>query len=495
MFEFEDDLEERPLPPLCAKLNCGALQFNLNSAVIKPAGLQVVAAALAHAREHPDRKLLVLSHTDQSGSATDNEKLSQQRARSVLCLLLGAGANQPANRDAWVDNVKERNAGLTDVHELLAWAKGNGVHCDPGPKAPATFTPAFGEEVAKFKKGAHGILEIAGDPDPATADFDPQVWRLAFELFLRALQRELAVSPSDYAKLCEGLAWAAEARSIGCGQKHPLENTGGVSQKNRRTEFFFFPPESEPPAAGALAKLYDKKSFRFEELPCPEKDVEITLTTPAEADVVVVFDVSGSMGATDNDSQGRSRWVRLKPAVLALIDQLGESHASGTPRHVNAIAFGADRNVHRMQVVAWKPAQPYGSGGRKLPLVDATAANVAALKTWVEGFRPAESTPAKEALELAFCAVGAGNKVPPKLAVVFVSDGLPNQVAANDPGAVNALVSQISSWRRGAARPEGAAQGNRLGWRIDTYGFAFGTGGFRFMAGLARNNGGQFVPI
>ncbi len=492
MFEFEDALPERPLPPLCSKLNCGALQFNLNSAAIKPAGLQVVAAVLAHAREHADRKLLVLSHTDQSGSSGDNEKLSQQRARSVLCLLFGAGPNMPANRDAWVENIKERNAGLADVHELLAWAKGNGIACEPGATAPRTFTDAFGEEVLRFKRGACGVLELTLELAPVTAAFDPETWRLAFELYLRALQRELGLSPVDYNKLAQGLAWALTERSLGCGQKHPLENTGGVSQKNRRTEFYFFPPESEPPAAGALAKLFDKKSYRVEDLPCPEKDVEITLTTPSEADVVLVFDVSGSMGATDNDSQGRTRWVRLRPAALALIDQLGQAHAGGSVRRMAAVAFGADPEKFKWQVVPWQPTKSV-TGGRGLPLVQATAANVAALKAWIDGFSPKGGTPTRDALELAFCAVDEANKVPAKLTIVLVSDGQPNQVKT--PADVVTLTDEITDWRKGRVKPQGMPQGSRLGWRIDTYGFAFGTGGFRFMARLAQNNGGQFVPI
>src|SRR5689334_1612103 len=105
--------------------------FHFNSAVMLPeaprpaepdtlpprqpfTGLDAIAAALAHAVLHPERKLLVTGHADTVGSDSDNLALSNLRSRNVLALLAG-------DKPDWVKTADSKHK-TEDHQQILKWA-------------------------------------------------------------------------------------------------------------------------------------------------------------------------------------------------------------------------------------------------------------------------------------------------------------------------------------------------------------------------------------
>lgn len=88
-------------------------------------GLGVIYAALYHAKGHSAQGLFVTGHTDPSGSATYNQKLSEERAKNVSLLLRG-------KRDDW-SKLSAQDDAVDDVQAVLTWQHDRaGWDCDPG---------------------------------------------------------------------------------------------------------------------------------------------------------------------------------------------------------------------------------------------------------------------------------------------------------------------------------------------------------------------------
>ena len=88
-------------------------------------GLGVVYAALYHAKRHAAQGLFVTGHTDPSGAADHNQKLSEDRAANVSLLLRG-------KRDDW-RKLSAKDDAVDDVQAVLTWqADRAGWDCDPG---------------------------------------------------------------------------------------------------------------------------------------------------------------------------------------------------------------------------------------------------------------------------------------------------------------------------------------------------------------------------
>ncbi|MCP4352342.1 MAG: OmpA family protein, partial [Desulfobacterales bacterium] len=87
--------------------------------------LRFLKAILIHAKDNPEKKILIAGHTDRSGSDDYNFLLSQKRAESIVALLVD-------DRDSWITLVNESHAD-EDIQHLMKWIAGfKGWSCDPG---------------------------------------------------------------------------------------------------------------------------------------------------------------------------------------------------------------------------------------------------------------------------------------------------------------------------------------------------------------------------
>ncbi|GAB5533916.1 MAG: hypothetical protein Rubg2KO_01650 [Rubricoccaceae bacterium] len=72
-------------------LTLGGVEFETASATLRPASTQTLEGVAAMLQQHSEVRLRVEGHTDNTGSASGNERLSQQRAESVRDFLVSRG--------------------------------------------------------------------------------------------------------------------------------------------------------------------------------------------------------------------------------------------------------------------------------------------------------------------------------------------------------------------------------------------------------------------
>jgi len=72
-------------------LTLGGVEFETASSNLRPASTQTLDGVAQMLQQHPDVRLRVEGHTDNTGSASGNERLSQQRAESVRAFLVSRG--------------------------------------------------------------------------------------------------------------------------------------------------------------------------------------------------------------------------------------------------------------------------------------------------------------------------------------------------------------------------------------------------------------------
>jgi OOP family OmpA-OmpF porin len=74
-------------------LTLGDVFFDFNKATLKPRALQNLDSLVQFLKENPQRNIVVEGYTDSMGSAVYNQKLSYQRAQSVIDYLESQGIN------------------------------------------------------------------------------------------------------------------------------------------------------------------------------------------------------------------------------------------------------------------------------------------------------------------------------------------------------------------------------------------------------------------
>ena len=72
-------------------LTLGGVEFETASSRLRPASTQTLEGVAQMLQQHPEVRLRVEGHTDNTGTAAGNERLSQQRAESVRDFLVGRG--------------------------------------------------------------------------------------------------------------------------------------------------------------------------------------------------------------------------------------------------------------------------------------------------------------------------------------------------------------------------------------------------------------------
>lgn len=203
-------------------------------------GLGCLAQMLAYAREHPARHVLVVGHTDTSGSKSHNRGVAERRAIHLAALLR-------ADMEGWVASC-EQHAELPDFAAHVQWAARRfGWPCEGGIVAESS--PAFREATALWRERAADVAGIHVDPEAPVGADD---WRIAYALLDVALAEELDLDFAALASLRTGLRWCAPA-IVGAGELWPRElvgKNGTKSAVNRRTEVMFATVAEVPGGAG-----------------------------------------------------------------------------------------------------------------------------------------------------------------------------------------------------------------------------------------------------
>ncbi len=297
------------------------VHFWFDKAFVEPCMRQVLAEVADYAAAHPDEKLLILGHTDLTGSDEYNQALSERRARSVYALLTNgrdlAGAQAELNElrqtrpSGTVNTVKDS----WGVREQLYILQSLGLYSGPIKETEDQNT---NQAVRDFQtsKGltADGIV---GDA----------TWAALIDAYLA--QNPLNVPESQFlpnaAEGCDGgiLKW------LGAGEKDPTRNTQDAWRPNRRAECLFVRADALPcpvpqPVTFGLppgtvggtwclgpGNLNDRVCFAHPaQSPCPPDDQSKWCRQP---DTLETITVSGSIRNADGSPFANARYVLIAP--------------------------------------------------------------------------------------------------------------------------------------------------------------------------------------
>ncbi len=323
------------------------VHFRFDKAFVEPCMLRVLRQVADYAQDHSVEKLVVVGHTDLSGSDAYNQSLSERRGRSAFaCLTFGRdraaalaewnvlrqqrpGGELPSVKDNW--GTREYQYMLQDLGFYPGNVNGN-------------HDSQTGEAVNSFRT-SRGL-------PPGTIVDDP-TWSALIEAYLD--QDPLAVPESQLLRNasegCDGgvLKW------LGCGEKDPVRNTQDAWRPNRRTEHLFVRAEALPcqvpkpdtfdlPSPGVVGSAWclgpgdPNKRCCFITRDPNEKGK--WLVQPAEPGTVVV---RGSIKFEDGTPFANARYVLIAPDGEFMDGEVPRSGAvrAGTPINGRTQADGS----------------------------------------------------------------------------------------------------------------------------------------------------------
>ncbi len=215
------------------------IHFRFDSAFVEPCMREVLTRVSTFADGHPDDKVVLVGHTDLTGSDDYNQALSERRARAVFAsVTFGTSPELRAAAIAdWDDLRKGPKGGLNDawgtreyqymLQDLLFYS-GN-IDEQHGPKTDAA--------VRAFQ-GTKGI--------PPTGVMDNATWRALVEVYLEAGALDFPESRFLPNKNIENGCDGGILKWLGCGEKDPVKNTQEAWRPNRRCEILFVAADKLP---------------------------------------------------------------------------------------------------------------------------------------------------------------------------------------------------------------------------------------------------------
>ncbi len=352
-------------------------------------GLGVIFAALYHAKGHAAQGLFVTGHTDPSGSAAYNQKLSEERAKNVSLLLRG-------KRDDWRklsaqdDAVDDYQAALTWQHERAGW------DCDPGPinnKLSARTRDAVGRFQELYNQEVDKAANAGSDsPFKKKIGVDKSVgadtWGAFYDLYMSELMDLLELTSYSALQQMQAALKPPSGMTdfVGCGEHIPFtaarrnpfekgtdEHLEGP-QKNppdRRVEILFFDPGEEldlvcHPKPGkcepAECPLYVKIPPRENPIGIPKglplAEVNLRLTFVDPDGKVRPFPEGLEVEAKFGDPADDPGPPRGPDDLAPIIDDADAADASAAP----APTPGADSDAESMEVDQ-EPNEKVGADG------------------------------------------------------------------------------------------------------------------------------------
>lgn len=204
------------------------VHFRFDNAFLEPCMREVMRQVAEHAANNTDEKLLIVGHTDKTGSNQYNQSLSERRARSVFAYLT-FGRDRTAALNEWNALRRRRQPPNQlptvmdnwDVREYQHILQDLGFYpgAVDGQDGPLT------QDAVRAYRCHKGL--------PAGTTVDDEVWNELIQDYLG--QDAFAIPESQFFPNCEGeiLKW------LGCGEEDPVNNTSAAHRPNRRTELLF----------------------------------------------------------------------------------------------------------------------------------------------------------------------------------------------------------------------------------------------------------------
>ncbi|MGZ8900037.1 MAG: OmpA family protein, partial [Limisphaerales bacterium] len=309
--------------PIIAK--AFVVTFRFDKAFVEPCMTEVLERVAAHARDHTDEKLLIVGHTDKTGSSEYNQSLSERRARSVFAYLtFGRDAATAAASEAeWKTLRQPATGGLPQIKDTwgtrqyqymlqdLEFYRGN-IDGDHGPLTS--------DAVRLFRR-------IKGLPPGETVD--DAVWAALIHDYMAA--KSLNVPDKQFLPNAKDGCDGGVLKWLGCGEEDPLPlpspPTENPFRPYRRVELLFVNTDRLPcevpepdtfnlPVPGAVSPTWclgpgdRSKHACFATRDCAKAKPGQWCIEPAEPGTVVV---SGVITFDDGTPASKMKYVLIAP--------------------------------------------------------------------------------------------------------------------------------------------------------------------------------------
>jgi hypothetical protein len=209
-------------------------------------GIKALALVFKQFEFDPDVKMIVTGHTDTSGTADFNFKLSDERAKNVLYLLTGL-------REEWAELCYNRHK-VEDYQQIMKYFEPKlKCGCDPG-----SINDNYDDNTRKATKNFFIHLNpIDADKNFNKVNSDSkhrwhkEIWEYVFDLYTKEMAEMLEISIADLnARRKAGVKFVDDKKQfLGCGESFPIESKekdNYRSQRNRRVELLFFDADEIP---------------------------------------------------------------------------------------------------------------------------------------------------------------------------------------------------------------------------------------------------------
>jgi hypothetical protein len=219
---------------------------NDSSSDSKVSGIKALSLVFKFFESEPDKRMIITGHTDTSGTAAFNFKLSDERAKNILYLLNG-------NKSEWAALCYNRHK-IEDYQQILKYFKKKLTsNCDPGDiddkwgDNTRSATKNFFSEVLPAKSVAL-LGKVENDQKKR---WPVEAWEAVYNLYNKEIAEILEISESELnLQKKTDIKYVDEKKQVlGCGESFPIENKekdNYRSQKNRRVEIIFFDKDETP---------------------------------------------------------------------------------------------------------------------------------------------------------------------------------------------------------------------------------------------------------
>lgn len=304
--------------------------FHHNSAVLLPGytpddtttdsndsvrDLNALVVTCIHATQS-NQSILVVGHTDRSGSDEYNQTLSELRASNVYHALKG-------NRDKWVSSVLNKSK-TEDYQFILSWlTHRHNWACDPG-NIDNIEGEQTREALSKFQEEYNSRFIASIDVD---GKIGPQTWGALFDVYMQCVAESFGITVTQLRDIQMSISFLVHP-TVGCGEKCPLTpatEPNYRSQIDRRVEILFFDPGEEPPedARDICSMLYLQRAYVFSPISInPNESGVDTVTLIDELDEAaskIQVEVALSDGTTTKTMSTTDGKVRVFGKTITMV--------------------------------------------------------------------------------------------------------------------------------------------------------------------------------
>jgi hypothetical protein len=231
-------------------------------------GIKALAIVFKQFEFDPSKRMIIAGHTDTSGTDEFNFKLSDERAKNILYLLIG-------EKTEWAKLSYGRHK-VEDYQQIMKYfEKKLSCGCDPGDIDDKWGDNTRAASKNFFNKVLPGksVSMLAKVENDQKKRWPVEAWEAVYDLYSKEMADVLEVSESELnTRRTTEIKFVDDKKQlVGCGESFPIESkekNNYRSQKNRRVEILFF-DKDETPEINCPAQI--KKAHTEEECPLWKK--------------------------------------------------------------------------------------------------------------------------------------------------------------------------------------------------------------------------------